>query len=246
MKRLLSLLAASLLALAIALPTAATASDNLVVASGAGYRKMVDALAASYEARNGPSVDRVYGNMAQTLAQARSGGVVDIVIGARHFLDASGIGFASMTPVGRGHLVVACAKGQKAFASAGDLLDPAVTRIALPDEKRAIYGRAAMQYLRNTGLYDKVKDKLVMVATVPQVASYVVAGEVDMGFINGTHALAVQDKIGSWARAEEGEYEPIAIMAAVTPDAPHSDKVRAFLDFLATDEARAIVRAHGL
>ena len=103
-----------------------------------------------------------------------------------------------------------------------------------------------MQYLKNTGLYERLKDKLVMVATVPQVASYVVAGEVDMGFINGTHALAVQDSIGGWARAKEDKYAPIEIMAAVTPDAPHPDAVRSFLDFLGTDEAKAIIRAHGL
>lgn len=246
MKRLLSILFAAALALALSLPVCASASDNLVVAAGAGYRKMVDALAASYETHAGPSVDRLYGNMAQTLAQAKSGGVVDLVIGARYFLDKSGMAFASRNLLGHGHLVVASAKGVKVFASVDDLLDPAVKRIALPDEKRAIYGRAAVQYLKSTGLYERLKDKLVMVATVPQVASYVVAGEVDMGFINGTHALAVEAKIGGWSRAEQEHYEPIEIMAAVTPDAPHPDKVRAFLEYLGTDRAKAIIRAHGL
>ena len=239
-------LCAPLLILALLLPASASASDHLVVASGAGYKKMVDALAAAYEAKHGPSVDRLYGNMAQTLAQAESGGVVDVVVGAGFFLDKSGLAFASRHVLGNGHLVVACAKGVKRFVSPRDLLDPAVERIAMPDVKRAIYGRAAMQYLKGTGLYEQVKDKLVMVATVPQVASYVVAAEVDMGFINGTHALAVEGRIGSWTAAAQEHYEPIEIMAAVTPDAPHKDMLPDFLDFLGSERATTIIRAHGL
>ncbi len=234
-----------LLALLLVLPSVATASDSLVVASGAGYRKMVDALAAAYEAQAGPSVDRLYGNMAQTLAQAKSGGVVDLVLGARYFLDKSGIAFVDIRSLGRGRLVVACARGLS-FSSAKDLLDPSVQRIAIPDTKRAIYGRAAMEYLQGTGLYDQLQDKLIMVATIPQVASYVVTGEVDMGFVNSTHVLAIQDKIGGWGPAEEDKYEAIDIVAGVTPDAPHQDKLRPFLDFLGTDKAKSIIVSFGL
>jgi len=241
MKRLL----AALLALTLFLPTAAVAAGSLTVASGAGYKRMVNALAAAYEARGGATVDRVYGNMAQTLTQAKAGGVVDMVIGARYFLDKSGIAFASMRSLGRGRLVVACAKGVT-FASADDLLGPEVTRIGIPDTKRAIYGRAALEYLQHTGLYDKIKNKLFMVATIPQVSSYVITGEVDMGFVNSTHVLAVEDKIGGWGLAEEDKYEPIDIVIGVTPDAPHPDMLQPFLDFLATDAARAIIRANGL
>lgn len=246
MKRLLAPLWALALVLLLSLPAvSALAGDTVVVASGAGYKKMVDALAEAYETASGNHVDRVYGNMARTLAQAKSGGVVDLVVGARWFLDRSDIAFPSVRTLGRGRLVVACAKGFS-FKSAEDLLAPSVKRIALPDEKRAIYGRAAVQYLKNAGIYDKVRDKLVMVATVPQVSSYVLAGEVDMGFVNSTHILAIQDKVGGWGAAEDDKYELIEILAATTPDAPHPSALASFLSFLGTDPARAIIAANGI
>ncbi|WP_461208534.1 molybdate ABC transporter substrate-binding protein [Desulfocurvus sp. DL9XJH121] len=244
-KTLLRYFAATFLALILALPCARARAETVVVAAGAGYKKMVDALAKSYEARTGNTVDRAYGNMARTLAQAKAGGVVDLVIGADWFLKRSDIAFSDVRPLGKGRLVLVWAKSAH-FASAEDLLAPEVKRIALPNTERAIYGRAAMQYLKNTGLYDKIKDKLLMVATVPQVSSYLLTGEVDMGFVNSTHVLAIKDKVGGYAMADEGKYEPIAIMAASTPDAPHPEALAHFLNFLASDAAKAIITANGI
>lgn len=226
-------------------PATAAASDNAVVAAGAGYRALVEDLCADYAAGGGAKVDTLFGNMAQVASQARLSGKVDCIIGDASFLNRSGLTFRGQRPLGFGKLAVACSPGVL-FSGPQSLLSPEVKRIALPDTKRAIYGKAAMQYLEKTGLYEQVKDKITMVATIPQAASYVMTGEVDLAFVNLTHARKIKDKIGSFALPDTNSYAPIHIVAGELTAPAHPDAIRGFLDYLSTDRAQAILQAHGL
>ncbi len=242
MKKLICTIIVS--AMLFALPAIASAG-SLVLASGAGYKKLVNNLVEVYSQESGDKVDLVYGNMAQVTAQAKISGKVDLVLGAEWFLSRSGIDFAGMHRLGQGRLVVAWSKGNE-FHSYEDMLSNSVKRIAMPDSKRAIYGKAALEYLKNTGLFDKVKDKLVEVATIPQVSSYVIANEVDMGFINLTHAQQIKDKLAGYALAEEDKYDEITIQVGELSGAANPESVAKFVKFLGADGAKAIIKAHGL
>lgn len=222
-----------------------SAADVAVLAAGAGYRALVNDLCADYAVTGGPSVDKVFGNMAQVTSQARLSGKIDIILGDVWFLKKSKVLFKALYPIGTGKLVVACA-GNLHFKGAQTLLSPSVTRIGLPDGKRAIYGKAAVEYLKNTGVYDSIKDKLVMVATIPQTASYIMTGEVDLGFINLTHARKINKKIGSYTLVDEDAYSPIRIVVGELADPPHPAAVHDLLAYLASDRARSIIKKHGL
>ncbi|MGE4299671.1 MAG: molybdate ABC transporter substrate-binding protein [Desulfovibrionaceae bacterium] len=223
----------------------AHAADAVTVASGAGYKKLVMELAAAFTTRTGITVEQLYGNMGQTVAQARNSGLVDCVIGDRRFLDKSELAFDAMHEIGRGKLVLAFAKGVD-LKSPADIAHAAITRVAMPDPKKAIYGRAADEYLRNTGLYDSVRDKLLVVGTVPQVSAYVLSREVDAGFINLTDALGMSDAVGGTLLVDGKDYAPISIVAGSLAAAPHADSLKRFAAFLSTPEAQGIARKHGL
>ncbi|TIH12520.1 molybdate ABC transporter substrate-binding protein [Marinifilum sp. JC120] len=232
-----------LLFILLSVPVAAQA--KIVIASGAGYRALVDNLTEEYTAKTGNEVERVYGNMARVTAQAKNSGTVDLVLGDKSFLDRAKLDCCATQKVGRGRLVIAYPKG-KDFTGAENLVSESTTRIALPDTKRAIYGKAAMQYLRNKGLVAKLEPKLLMVATVPQSASYVVAGEVDYAFINLTHARKIKDSIGGFVAVDESAYSPISIIIEQMSNSAHAAECTAFMDFLKSDAARKIVAAHGM
>lgn len=242
---LLPVLLPGLLLAALWTGTARAEGDALVLASGAGYKKMVGALVTAYEAKSGRHVEQVFGNMAQVTAQAKASGAVDMVLGDESFLGAGDLDLAARIELGRGRLVIAWPKGGS-WSQAKDLLAFKVRRIALPDTKSAIYGKAAKEYLQSMGLYDKVLDRLVEVATVPQVFAYLAAGEVDYGFINLTHALNVADQLGGYAVLESTAYAPIRIVVCTLQGAPHAGAAEDFARFLATPEAQAVVRANGL
>jgi len=223
--------------------TSMALADNCVLASGAGYKKMVNALNSAYQAKTGYSIDLLFGNMARVTTLAKQSGKVDIVLGDNIFLKKADLLFTKKQPLGQGKLVLAFAKGSQ-FTSLADL-DKA-KRIALPDTNKAIYGKAARQFLQSRQLLPDIKHRLVEVSTVPQVFSYLATNEVDMGFINLTHALNVAHRLGGYVLVDECCYSPIIILAALLEESPHAEQAIAFLHFLKTAEAQAIMRDNGL
>jgi molybdate transport system substrate-binding protein len=221
------------------------AAEKLTVAAGAGYKKMVTELSKAFAGAQGIEVDQIYGNMGQTIAQAKNSGLVDCVIGDKRFLESSGLEIAAMHEVGRGRLVAAFAKGVE-LKDPLDIVREDITRVSHPDPKKGIYGRAADEFLHNAGIYEEVEDKLLVVATVPQVSSYVLSKEVDVGFINLTDALGIEDRIGGTLPVDRKYYSPIVIVAGALASAPNSRALEAFAGFLATEEATKIVARHGL
>ncbi|BDQ35610.1 molybdate ABC transporter substrate-binding protein [Pseudodesulfovibrio portus] len=229
--------------IALLAPTAQ--ADDVVLASGAGYKKMVNALNAAYKQQTGHAVSLIYGNMARVTTLARESGEVGLVLGDEAFLDKAGLPIEKKLELGRGKLVLAFAKSSK-FSRVEDLDDPQAGRIALPDTKKAIYGKAAREYLLTSGRLPGIQPRLVEVATIPQVFSYLNTNEVDMGFLNLTHALNVQEHIGEFVVIDESGYSPIRIIVGVLDTCSNRQQADEFLSFLQTPEAKAIIKKHGL
>lgn len=229
--------------LLFALVTVAQA-EPLTVASGAGYKKLVLELAAAFEAKTGKKVELIFGNMGQVVAQAKASGKVHMIIGEQSFLKQAGLALASFTEMGRGTLVVAWPKGQQ-LASLEDLAKPDVKRVAMPDPAKAIYGIAGKEALARAGLAEKLGGKLLVVATVPQVTTYVVTGEVDAGLTNLTDVMGLGGQIGGFFKVDQTLYTPISIGAGVLAGS-QSQEAAAFVAFLGSAQARELAQKHGL
>ncbi len=234
------------LALLFVFALAATArAESVIVASGAGYKKLVTELAATYEKQSGHKLELVFGNMGQVVAQAKGSGKVRVIIGEKGFLDRSGVSFASFHELGRGVLVLAWPKG-RVMTGLNDLTRAEVKRVAMPDAQKAIYGKAGTEALNASGLMDKVRGKLLVVATVPQVTTYLALGEVDAGLTNLTDVMDLGGRIGGYLRVDPKLYAPIVIGAGVLKPAASDPEVAAFVRFLASPQARGIAKRHGL
>lgn len=234
------------LTLALVLCLAGNAmAENLLIASGAGYKKLVTDLAAAFQKESGIKPELSFGNMGQVTSQAKAGGVIDVVIGEKGFLESAGLSFAGSAEIGRGILVLAWPKG-KTLTAATDVAKPEIKRLAMPDPKKAIYGRAASQFLKSAGLTQKVADKLLVVATVPQVTTYIVSGEVDAGFVNLTDVMGLGNSIGGFLKVDQPQYAPIVIVAETLSEAPNAATAKKFSAFLATPAAKAIAQKHGM
>lgn len=232
----------TLVLLFCALPALAE-GDALLIASGAGYKTVIEPLATAYTAETGVPVERIYGNMAQILGQAKTSGMVDLLIGEASFLKTKDLPLGDSTELGKGKLVLAWPKDKPAVT---DLTADSVHRIALPDTTKAIYGRAATQYLEKSGLQDKIQSKLLVVGTVPQVFTYLASGEVDAGFLNLTQAVSVKEQIGGYTEIDPSLYAPISIDCFALTTSTHAQAIEGFRAFLGTDKAKAIIAAHGL
>ncbi|HCR11960.1 MAG TPA: molybdate ABC transporter substrate-binding protein [Solidesulfovibrio sp.] len=235
-----------ILTLALVLCLAGSAlAENLVVAAGAGYKKLVTDLATAFEKESGIKPELSFGNMGQVTTQAKAGGVIDVLVGEKGFLEGAGLSFNGVAPIGKGILVVAWPKGKK-LAAASDVAKPEVKRLAMPDPQKAIYGKAASQFLEKSGLAKQVADKLLVVATVPQVTTYILSGEVDAGFVNRTDVMGLGDKIGGYLEVDPSLYAPIEIVAGNLAGAPNAATAKKFAAFLASKPAKDIAAAHGM
>jgi molybdate transport system substrate-binding protein len=229
--------------MAAALPAFA---GELRITTGAGYMKMAKELSAAFRS-DGGTVEEMYGgNIGQVLAQVKAGSGVQVVISDLGTLQKSKVGveFTEYNPIGDTVLVLAWRKGIE-LRSASDLEKPFVKSVCYPDPKAAIYGRAADAFLRSTGMNERIKDKLSQIATVPQVFSYLVSGEMDAGFVNRVVVRAGKEKIGGFLELTEG-YPPLNMVAAVVKGEAENPNVRAFIKFLGTDKAKAIMKKHGV
>lgn len=220
------------------------AADSVLLAAGAGYRKPMLELLENFSQASGIRAEASFGNMKQIETQAQQNPDIAFIVGDRVFLEPMQL-TERYVPLGRGKLVVVVARGQ-GIASLTDLQEPRFQRIALPDRAKAVYGKATATCLQRLGLAQALAGKLLEVATVPQVSTYVATGEVDAGFINLTEALALQGRVGARLEAPASCYDPIELSVGVLKGRGDSAAARAFMDYLATPAARSVPERHGL
>jgi molybdate transport system substrate-binding protein len=126
------------------------------------------------------------------------------------------------------------------------LLDPSVKKIAIANPQHAPYGRAAVAALKNSGVYERVADRLVLGENVSQAAQFVESGNAQAGFVALSHAVApaMQAK-GKYWQVPADFYPPLAQGAVVLSRAQHKQEAAQFLEFFTTKEARELLRKSG-
>src|SRR5581483_1694642 len=126
------------------------------------------------------------------------------------------------------------------------VLDPGVRKVAIANPRFAPYGRAAEAALQHAGVYDQVKDRLVLGENIAQTAQFVESGAADVGLIALSLALAppLRDQGRHWEvpadaypRLEQG-----GVMLTWARDRAATQELR---DYLTGEEGRAVLRKFG-
>ncbi|MFA6220781.1 MAG: molybdate ABC transporter substrate-binding protein [Desulfomonilaceae bacterium] len=221
-------------------------AEPLILAAGAGYKRPMSEIIQAYQSSGGDKIDQIYGNMGQIMMQAKAGGKTAFIVGDEAFLKTSGIDFESFHQLGEGTLVIAFGKKVK-LDEPKDLLKAEIVKVAVPDEKNAIYGKAAKEFLHKTDLMKGIEKKLLVVSTVPQVSAYLISGDVEAGFINLTDALYIKDKIGGYLTLDRSTYSPIKLTLGVIKGYGDESSVKRFLNFLDVDpKVKEIIKKAGM
>jgi molybdate transport system substrate-binding protein len=126
------------------------------------------------------------------------------------------------------------------------LLSPSVRKIAIANPRHAPYGRAAEAAMKSFGIYDRVKDRLILGDSVMQTAQFVQSGGADVGIISRSLALAprLRDQgrmwevpIDAYPRREQG--------GVILSWAQDRAAAEAFRDFVLAESGKAVLRRHG-
>src|SRR5262245_17504149 len=126
------------------------------------------------------------------------------------------------------------------------LLDSAIKKVAIANPRTAPYGRAAEAALRSLGVYEDVKDKLVLGENIAQAAQFVQSGAADAGVIALSLALAppMRDQgrywevpLDAYPRLEQG-----GVILSWAQDRQAAEQLRSFL---LGGEGRAVLKRYG-
>jgi len=124
-------------------------------------------------------------------------------------------------------------KGNPAGVKSLDDLVVKNVRIGIADPKTAPFGRMAVELLVKNGIYDKVKEKLVVYSDVGQVARQVSLGLVDVALLpHVIHYVYEKDTDIVWLDASELPRVSCQMVAVLRTTKDYEEAVR-FLDFLA-------------
>lgn len=125
-----------------------------------------------------------------------------------------------------------------------DLTAEEVETICIGNPETAPVGKYTVEALENRGLWDELKAKTLLADDVKQVLVYVERGEVDAGFVYSTDAATAEtDTIK--IKATLPTVTPISYPIAVLSTSEHQNEAQIFVDFVASDEGKAILESYG-
>jgi molybdate transport system substrate-binding protein len=97
--------------------------------------------------------------------------------------------------------------------------------------------------MRKLGRYDALKSKIVQGASIAQAYQFVDSGAAEVGFVALSQVINV--KGGSRWVVPAADHTPIVQQAVLLHTGDNNPAARAFMDYLKTPAAKAVIRRYG-
>lgn len=222
--------------------------------AAANFTHTAHELAEVFEAETGHRVSASFGSTGKLYAQIRNGAPFDVFLAAdthRPLLieeEQAGVTGTRFT-YARGRLALwrPMARG---FAGAGNeaeryLSQQPFQRLAIANPKTAPYGLAAQQVLSHLGHWQALQGKLVRGDSISQTFQFVVSRNAQAGFVALSQVAAWKDGPGTLWVVPQAYYQPIDQQAILLNRGAGNEAAEAWMNFLKSDAAIAIIRRHG-
>ncbi len=231
-----------------ALGWAAVQADDVRVAVAANFKPAMDALETAFEAQAPHDLRVTAGATGLLYAQIVQGAPFDVFLAADQArparLEENGLGVAgSRVTYALGRLIVWDPLGGEVtperLRSGGD------RRLAIAKPALAPYGAAALETLTALGLDEATRARRVEGVSVGQSFAFVHAGAAELGFVALSQVLALPEEArGRWWEPED-LHGPITQDAIILKRADGVEAVEAFMAFLTSDPAGALIERFG-
>ncbi|MBA1274017.1 molybdate ABC transporter substrate-binding protein [Stutzerimonas azotifigens] len=240
----------SALAFCILFPALAIA-DEVQVAVAANFTAPMRELAEAFEASTGHRARLAYGSTGKFYAQISNGAPFEVLFSAdsatptRLAKEGKALGDSQFT-YALGQLVLWSAR--EGYATDGEaLLERGDFRhLAIATPTAAPYGAAALEVIRGMGLEADLKGKLVQGENITQAFQFVATGNAEVGFVALSQVyLDGEISRGSAWTVPAERYSPIRQDAVVLERGRDNPAAHALLDFMHTEQARAVMARYG-
>ena len=228
-------------------------AGELKVAAAADLTFAFNDLAARFQTQTGNRVNLAYGSSGNFFAQIQNGAPFDLFfsadVGYPQKLEAAGLAEpGTLYQYANGRLVIWTPNASKLDLSRGlaALLDPRIGKVAIANPQHAPYGSAAVAAMRHAGVYDQIKDKLVLGENISQTAQFVQSGNADAGIIALSLALAPAMKgSGRYVEVPAADYPPLIQAGVILKSSRNKAMAKQLLKFLKEPETVALMERYG-
>lgn len=223
-------------------------SVALEIAAASDLRPLIEDLVPVLERRCGATVSAVFGSSGQLKSQIEAGAPFDIFLSADQAYPLELLRGGHVAPNGAaayavGRIVVATRPGLEPARDLESLDRSDIRTIAMANPVHAPYGRAAEQALRSAGVYDTVRNRLVLGENIRQATDYVARGDADAGIV--ALSLAVSLPSLAYTVVDASLHEPIVQAGAVIKGTGAERTARCVLHYLLTEEGQAALARFG-
>jgi len=235
----------TIIALCIAL---SAQSQTVKVAAAANLRFVFDEIKTSYAKANPKvNVSANFGSSGALLQQILNGAEFDVFMAADNSfptkLKDQGAASGEIKTYALGKLVIwsntiDVSKGLEI------LTDPSVKRIAIAKPDLAPYGDRAIEVLKSSGLYEKVKDKIIYADNISQTAQFAQTGNAEVAFLAMSLTLTPEMK-GSVYLVDNKTYKPVEQAMVLVKSWKTNPEATKFMKFVLSETCNPIFEKNG-
>ncbi|MGZ8173233.1 MULTISPECIES: molybdate ABC transporter substrate-binding protein [Methylobacter] len=241
----------SILLLGLLLATSISSAATTLVAVAANFAKPMTEIAEAFEKSTGHKANLSFGSSGKFVSQFENGGPFEVFLSADDKgpikLEQSGLAVPNTRfTYALGKLVLWSATPGLVDVQGQVLSKGGFKHIALADPKLAPYGAAAVEVMKNRGLFDKLQPLFVQGENIAQTHQFVSTGNAELGFVAFSQVID-NGKIagGSGWIIPSDLYKPIRQDAILMKAGAENPAAPALLNFLKSPEALAIIRKYG-
>lgn len=231
-------------------------AGEVKVAVAANFLNTLHALAPLFEQQSGHRLLISAGSTGKLYAQLHHGAPYDVFLAAddKHpaLLEKDGLVMPGRRiTYALGRLVLWSARAMplkplEESRGAQILQQSGVRHVAIANPATAPYGRAAYQTLNRMGLWRTLQSRIVQGEDVGQVFQFVASGNAQLGFVALAQVRNPKNTFsGDYWPVPEKFYDPIVQDLVLLKKAENNSAAQAFLAFMQTVQARALIQKSG-
>jgi molybdate transport system substrate-binding protein len=226
-------------------------SINIAVAANVSYA--IDDLKKEFAKTNPDTEVKVtLGSSGKLTAQIKHGAPYELFMAANmkypEALYQHSIAITKPVIYAQGSLAYLSSKSQDFSRGIKIVEESEISKIAIANPKTAPYGKAAVEAMKNAGVYENAKKKFIYAESISQTVAYTVTAA-DIGFIAKSSLYSPkmqQYKRGvNWYDVDTKLYTPINQGIVILKNAKDNHEVKAFYDFMLSSKAKDILQKYG-
>ena len=232
-------------ALALILGSSLSHAEQVRVAVAANFTAAMKEIAADFERTSGHKALVSFGSTGKLYAQIENGAPFEVFLAAdqrrpKMLEDKQAASGRFTYAVGK---LVLWTRDAHREASEAALRKGDFAHISAANPKTAPYGAAAVEILKNLGIYEQIKPKLVTGDNIAQTYQFVSTGNAEYGFV-ALAQIALDDSGNRWDIPGD-LYSPIRQDAVLLAKGAENPAAQALLDYLQSDAAKSVIHKYG-